>query len=296
MNLSLWRDRFSRRSLYTVFLNLFIYANVWVAGAIASLVFFVQRTLELGYFLSPVLLIFVAALIPYNLDRVIDTYVQEIPDQKAQAFFRQSGVAVILGLLSLSLAVLIYRAPTAVQWVCLGGLVPLIYGIPLWPWHHQSGWRWYRLKDIPGAKAWIVAGTITYAVVAVPLAYAGQGLNLTSGIMSLFLLVFVGSNSHVFDIRDIESDRQQGVLTMPVLWGVSNTRLFWTAANLFMLFILIGGRWQHLQFPALVVTVPSLLLTLTYLWQVNPCTRRNTYHIWVDGTLFLPALLSLAVR
>ena len=291
--ISFWRDRFTGRSLYDTFLKLFIYSNVWVAGAIASLVFFVQHTLGLAWQWQPMLLIFTAALIPYNLDRVIDTYVQKIPDQRAQAFFQQSGVVILLGLASLSLGWLIYQAPVMVRWVCLGGLVPLIYGVPLWPIYRQSEWRWYRLKDIPGAKAWIVAGTITYAVVAVPLAYTEHPFDLASGLVSLFLLIFIGSNSHTFDIRDVVSDRHQGVFTMPVLWGVANTRRFWTGANLLLLCLLTAGWGQDWQIPAPVVVLPSVVLTLIYLWQVEPETPRNAYSIWVDGILAVPALLSL---
>ncbi|MFE4108246.1 UbiA family prenyltransferase [Almyronema epifaneia] len=295
MNLSFWRDRCHRQVLYDTFLRLFIYSNIWVSAAIASLVFFVQQTLALAWQISPILLIFVAALIPYNLDRVIDTQVQKIPDQKAQAFFRHSGVTLLLGFAAIGLSWLIYQAPVTVRWVCLGGLIPLVYGIPLWPIYRHSQWRWYRLKDIPGAKAWIVAATITYAVVAVPLAYAKQGLDLAGGLTSLFLLIFVGSNSHIFDIRDIESDRQQGVYTMPVLWGVSNTRWFWLAANLLLIALLAWGWQENLQIPAPAIALPSLILTLSYISQVDANTHRDTYNIWIDGVLWLPALLSLAL-
>ncbi|MEO0409041.1 MAG: prenyltransferase, partial [Cyanobacteria bacterium P01_A01_bin.135] len=160
-------------ALYRAFL-LLVYSNLWVATAIASLVPFVQLTLGLALDWRPVALIFASALVPYLLDRVVDVYVQEIPDQRAQAFFKQPTSLLLLTLAAMVTAGLIYVAPAAVQWVSLGGLVPLLYGLPLFPGSNRDKLRWYRLKDIPGSKAWIVCCVITYALVAVPMAYAGR--------------------------------------------------------------------------------------------------------------------------
>ena len=70
--------------VYRLFLFTIVYPSIWVAAGLASLVVFVQYTLGLDFEWPPVLLIFASALIPYNLDRIADTYVQTIPDQKPQ--------------------------------------------------------------------------------------------------------------------------------------------------------------------------------------------------------------------
>lgn len=279
-----------QQQLYEAFLTLVIYPNLWVAAAITSLVPFVQVTLGLAWDWQPIALIFSAALLPYNVDRVADTHVQKIPDQRAQAFFQHSGVWGLLLGASLATGLLIYAAPPAVRLVSLGGLLPLIYGVPLFPWQGRKGLRWYRIKDIPGAKAWIVCGIITYAVVAVPLAYAGAPFDASAALTSLFLLIFVGSNSHMFDVRDIESDAKKGVVTMPVLWGTEGTRLFWIIANLSLIAALSWGWRVGLQIPDPAIALPLILITLTYILTLGPNTARNVYNIWIDGCLFLPIL------
>ncbi|MGF1514378.1 MAG: prenyltransferase [Elainellaceae cyanobacterium] len=296
MNLSLDSARSFAGRLYDAFLVLAVYSNIWVAAAIASLVPFVQTTLGLGLDWRPIALIFASALVPYLLDRLIDAYVQKIPDQRAQIFFRRPAPLALFAIASLATATLIYRAPAQVQLVCLGGLVPLLYGLPLFPGRDQDGPRWYRLKDIPGSKAWIVCSTITYAVVAVPLAYASQPFTPAVASVALFLLVFIGSNSHVFDIRDIQSDRRKGVMTMPVLLGTWRTRWVLTALNLGMLGLLILVRCRACVGPALIIVLPATAVTLVYIWLVNPRTPRNVYNIWVDGALFLPLALLVSVR
>lgn len=279
--------------LYQRFLQVFIYPSVWVAGAIASLAFFVQDTLGLSVGWRPAALIFCAALLPYNLDRILDTAVQKIPDSKAQSFFQKPGVLLILLAAAAGTSTLLYQATPAVRWVSLGGLVPLVYGLPLFPWRSSAGsLRWYRLKDIPGVKAWLVCSSITYAVVALPLAYSGQSPDLSVMITALWLLIFIGSNSHMFDVRDVESDQQKGVSTLPLLAGLRGTRIILTVFNGIAWMLLVWGQLRGFQVPKLVIALPATLLTLTYIWALTPKTPRQVYNIWIDGLLFVPVILT----
>lgn len=278
--------------MYRRFLYWIVYPNLWVACGITSLVWFVQQSLGLPQDWRPLALIFSIALIPYILDRVVDTVIQPIPNPDRQDMFQQASVWVWLGLALAVTGVLLYRAPLAVKWVSGGGIVPFLYGLPVFPLWRRGEIGWYRLKDIPGAKAWIVCGTITYGVVAVPMAYGGIGLSSEALMTGLFLLLFVGTNSHVFDIRDLDSDRSVGVKTMPVLVGVSGTRLILTLLNGTMVAILASAWIQSLAAPDLQVVLPATGISLAYLWILTPETKRENYDVWIDGSLFLPALLS----
>lgn len=125
--------------LYDRFLKLIIYPSIWVAAAIAFLGLYTQAVLKLGYDWQPIALIFVSALIPYNLDRIFDSYVQTIPDDKAQVFFRQPYIWILLLLAIASTAVLLYLAPSAVRYVSIAGIIPLLYGTPIFPWKRKIG-------------------------------------------------------------------------------------------------------------------------------------------------------------
>ena len=82
-----------------------------MAAAIASLGIYTQQILRLGHDWQPIVLIFVTALIPYNLDRIFDSYVQKIPDKKAQMFFRQPYIWALLITAIVATAFLLDRAP-----------------------------------------------------------------------------------------------------------------------------------------------------------------------------------------
>lgn len=274
-----------------LFLSTLVYPNIWVAAAIASLVPFVQDTLNLSFDWAPILFIFVTALIPYNLDRIADSYFQEIPDPKAQSYFRRGWGWIILAIAIVATITLLYRANHQVVMVSLWGLVPLIYGLPIFPWPGSDSWQWFRLKDIPATKAWIVSSVITYAVIAVPLAYAGQPFTLSAGFTSLFLLVFVGTNSHLFDVRDLRSDDKAGVQTLPSLVGVNGNRRIWFGLNGLALAVVAWGWIQSLLVPEPVIVLSCIAVNLIALCLVKPTTPRSLYSILIDGYLFLPSVI-----
>lgn len=273
--------------LYNRFLQLIIYPSIWVAAAIASLGIFTQEILQLESNWQAIAFIFATALIPYNLDRIFDSYVQKIPDTKAQLFFRQPCIWVLLGTAIATTATLLYYAPATVGYVSIAGIIPLLYGTPLFPVKHQSEWKWYRLKDIPGSKAWIVGSILTYAVIAIPIAYAEAKYDLLSALLTLFMFVFIVTNSHVFDIRDIKSDEEKGVVTLPILVGIRGTKIILTTINLIMLLI-ISGAWIFHIMPYHPEIILATVINLIYIWKVNKNTPRWIYSIWIEACLFIP--------
>ena len=281
--------------LYDRFLQLVIYPSIWVALAISSLGIFTQEILQLGSNLQAIALIFFTALIPYNLDRIFDSYVQKIPDTKAQLFFRQPCIWVLLVFAIAATAILLYNAPYEVRYVSIAGIIPLLYGTPLFPWKNKSEWQWYRLKDIPGSKAWIVGSILTYAVIVLPLAYAKAEFDLIAVLTTVFMFVFIVTNSHTFDIRDVISDLEKGVITLPIMAGIRGTKIILTAMNLLMLITIIGA-WLTNTMTYHPEMILATITNLIYIWAVNTDTPRWIYSICIEGLLFIPILGHWAIE
>ena len=278
--------------LYNRFLELIIYPSIWVALAIASLGIYASQTFGLETDWQPILLIFFTALIPYNLDRIFDSYIQTIPDERAQLFFRKPYVLILLLLAIAGTAWLLYTAPLQVKYVSIAGIVPLLYGAPVLPFKREQ-WQWYRLKDIPGSKAWIVGSVLTYAVVAIPLAYAGKGVNFSELLITLFLFIFIVTNSHIFDLRDIESDREKGVVTLPIMVGVKGTKVLLTIMNL-AIALIVFIAWNNNIIAYHPEIILAAVVNLLYVALVDTNAPRWVYSIIIEGCLFAPLLFNLA--
>ncbi len=285
---------FLSRWLYDRFLQLIIYPSIWVAAAIASLGMFTQEILQLESNWQAIALIFFTALIPYNLDRIFDSYVQEIPDTKAQLFFRQPCIWVLLLTAIIATAILLYDAPSSVRYVSIAGIIPLLYGTPLFPLKNQSRWQWYRLKDLPGSKAWIVGSILTYAVIALPMAYVGAKYDVVAALTTLFMFVFIVTNSHIFDIRDLESDRHKGVVTLPIIAGIRGTKTILTVMNILMLLTIIGAGSADIMtyHPEIII---ATAINLIYIRKVNTDTPRWVYSILIEACLFVPILANWVI-
>lgn len=277
---------FNKQDWRDFFLETLIYSNIWVSLAVASLCFSFQLLIELPLDWRSPLFCFAAALIPYHLDRVFDAYVQKIPDSNVQSYYEKPGFLVwfLIALGLTIIATLLWFAPIAVRYISLVGIFPLIYGVPLFP---KSN-RWYRLKDIPGSKAWIVGIIITYAVVSLPCAYANYWPQGISFILStLFLFFFIVTNSHSFDIRDIKSDQEKGVITLPLMMGIERMKILLSIFNISVLALWVWA-WLSLLIPFKLEVIVSILITLLYLWMLKPSTPRSIYSVVIDGCLFIP--------
>lgn len=175
--------------LYERFLEVFVYSSVWAAGGLFALTVFSSRMLGLGWSIQPGLLVLFSCLFIYNLDHVIDTRVQRIPDREAHDYFNRPAVLVLLVASAVLTGLLVGGAPLAAKIVfAIYTVIGLVYGLPLFP---RWGGTKARLKDVPMLKSWLVGGTVTLGVVGLPAAWAGRWVWPDIGFLGLFMGVFV---------------------------------------------------------------------------------------------------------
>ncbi len=281
--------------LFERFLEIFVYSSLWLAGGMAALVLFAQRVLGLGFDLRPAALILLSALFIYNLDHVIDSRVQQVPEAKARRYFKHPGLLILLVAAAVGTGILAGTAPVAVKAVFAGYMsIGLLYGLPVVPVRHGGERHWYRLKDIPLMKAWLVAFTVTCAVVGLTVTYAGAGWSPDAWAFGVFVLIFGLTNTHMSDVRDIDSDRDARVFTLPIALGHRRTRLALVALNLVLLALWMAGwsRPMVTEHPAMIVAVVA---TLVYVLYLDVRTPPTVFRVVVDGCPYLPWILALLI-
>jgi 4-hydroxybenzoate polyprenyltransferase len=95
-----------------------------------------------------------------------------------------------------------------------------------------------RLKDIPVMKNVVVAISWALVCTLLPAAHMGS-LNSMVFLTIIFMTAKSFINTVLYDIRDLEGDRESGVRTIPVLLGPANAFVILLAVNSALLSLLL---------------------------------------------------------
>lgn len=226
--------------------------------------------------------LFCGTLLIYNLDHLRDDRQRASADPEARPRLALPWRIAALTLATLGLVGSFAAGGLPLILTSLpAGIIGLFYGARFRP---GGG----RLKDLPGAKAWIVAVAVSQACLFLPLHSLGIVPGLRHGGVALFLLVLTAIDAHCFDLRDLEVDAGSGAST----WA---TRLGGQRAQV---------RLRHLTAAAAIVAGLAAILgwlpwsaaaTLAVSWitlrWVRPGAPRERFGSVVDGWLLLPAVI-----
>lgn len=185
----------------------------------------------------------------------------------------------------LSIILAFIDTPIAVPIVFIPLVANLVYGSKLLPGVP-------RFKDIPVMKNLFVALTWAICVTLLPIAHIGQRPETPIVIMVFgFLLTRSFVNTVLYDIRDVDGDRAQGVRTIPVLLGTKKTLIILLALNSALLpWLFFAGS-----------VMPPLALAMIFygfMYIMYFRTRRDplVLDFFVDGEWMHFCILFLALR
>jgi len=199
-----------------------LYSSAYLAVIAAAEVLIVTELLSLP--LSPAPL--VAALLTfavYGNDRLADVEADAKTSPARAAFVRRnqdllyslSAVAYGLGV---ALAVL--GGPVAFAMAFLPGVVWLCYASDLFP----NGARLKPLKRVFILNSTLVAAVWAVGMVFLPIVFVGAPITGTSGVVFVFFFLATFINVEIPNVGDLAGDREVGVKTFPVVFGVDGTR------------------------------------------------------------------------
>ncbi len=233
---------------------------------------------------------FCAALLVYNFDRLRPDAADRLNiPRRTEAAFRWRRVS--LALVLFSVAVLVWLPVLRRDWLSLAAIglgTPLVlhYSLPL---------RGRRLKDVPYLKTFFAPTLVTVAVFALPLLREPATFSpLYAPLIAVWGWGLLLANMLLCDARDIPGDVHSGVTSLPSHIGLPSTRrLLWTlalaCAGLATQMVLLGPRETRGVWFALAV-FPTAYVSGLSLAILRPRSERF-YERWVEGLLFLPALL-----
>jgi len=207
----------------------------------------------------------------HTLNRFVDREVSGLRGTfREEAYARHARVYVVAAFLSMLVSLGLAYMIGLVPWLMLAlvTLVGALYNLRIFP----RGWRFRRLRDLPGTKNFFMASAWALVIAVIP--YVGWPLDISADMIvaALFIFSVVFVRSSLSDLIEIQSDRLLGRETIPVVIGEARTRRLLDAISLFLALLLV------LSYPLKWTTSLSFTLfsCVYYMWICFELCDRKT--------------------
>lgn len=266
-------------------LSILVSSSLFVAAALLAVVYFTFLSLQIQPHLPLFFASFLVTFSVYTLNKVTDKEEDAVnTPERRFLFVNRDWLLVGLSAVAYAVALLIGAwtgEPLAVIFLLVPLLVSIVYSIRLSP-------SLPRVKDMFVAKS----ASVTVSLVASTSLFAYMFFNDVYVILfwAFFLSIKLFINTTLFDVRDVDGDRQTGVDTIPAMLGIQRTRHLLLALNT----LLIPWVAAALYFGVLLTVLPLVLFCIGYgYWYILRFCRAErkayslSYDLLVDGEWML---------
>ena len=268
-----------------------IHSSLSVGLVAMTMLFISQSLLGLPTSLELLLIAFLISFSAYNINRKTDTKEDRISYPERTEFLNIYYKYIkIMALIAYIIALFVSFSNSLV--VGLIVLLPLIsvslYSIPWIPAFTTT-----RLKDIFVVKNATVATVWATGVIILPLAYFEKPLTLTSMAVFFYIFLKVFGNSVTFDIRDVAGDTVHNIRTIPIKFGIANTKKILTLINLGSFCVIIVSVLYNLLTVAAYLISLVVIYTQIYIHFISKTNIRFLTDVLADGEYIVMCLLAL---
>lgn len=273
-----------------------IESNLYIALTAGMLTVATQLLLHQPAGFHPYLfIIFFATFFDYNLHRLYTLHfaTAALQGPRHAWLLRNKNLFYILMVLaSIGFIISITQAKLSVLYILLPfAALTVFYSIPFLRWKNKN----WRLRDLPFVKVFLIAGNWTMITILLPLIQYGKTVD-DSEVLWIIAerFFFVLALCIPFDIRDIDTDRQAGLKTIPNVLGAEKS---WQLAYLSVMISLALSSLHYTQTGETGFLVSFLISSLTTIIALS-IAKRRLYNLYlygvIDGMLLLQALLLVA--
>lgn len=275
----------------TQLINWMLYTSFFAACCAVGLCMATERLLigEVPPLLSSLhLLVYGSTLLVYNVHYLVKPSYPELSDKFAWSqhykFWHYGGL--LTGIACCAYGVL--TLPLAIFYACVVlGLLSFAYSLPLLPFKDKK-----RLKDFGWVKILVLTSVWTIVTSILPMLYWDKPIQQYP-FEILLRFVFMFTLCVAFDIRDMQTDKDANIYTLPNIIGLQNSyRLMDAALVLFALLSVV----QYLRYPfagRLIAELLSAVVTAAVIRYSKTHSSDKVYLGFVDGMMLLYALLVL---
>ncbi len=189
---------------------------------------------------------------------------------REKSYLRHKRIYFLAAMISLMIALLLSfsHSPLSFGVLFFMSLAGGLYNMKILP----DGWRFQRLKDIPGSKNFSTAMAWGMVTAVLPALNDPRYFNTKMAVAFVFTFVLVFIRSSMSDIMDIQSDKLLGRETIPVVIGKEKTQTLLKVILLILLCILLISFWAGWTSAISIF----LIIPLLYIWICfQLCDRRS---------------------
>lgn len=270
--------------------------NVYVAVGAGCLCFACTRLLGNTPTAAPVAVAMLYVLSMHLLNHLTGTAEDEFNDpERARFYDRHRSLLSVMAVAAGGLGILSASAMGAAAFAILlvMSLLGLSYNLYLLP--ESMGFKFRRIKDIPGSKTVLIA--VAWGVVAALLpGITGKGsLTVPTGVVFVWATALVFARTAFFDLLDVQGDRIMGKETLPILLGKRKTVVLLKGLLAGCMILLFAGSAIGLG-PGLGLSLalcPAAMLTLVHAYEKGRMLSSMRLEFLVESLFLLSGVITL---
>ena len=264
-------------------------SNLFVAICASSLVW---QTMILvspdSEFYFDVIVVFLSTLFIYNFHRLVK--IRQISrDSNVKELESETKLYLRMSILSLLFLLPCFYYFDSWHWLifCIGGVIAITYSIPILGFKSKK----YSLRTAPYVK--LFALVIVWMLMTVIFPFKDANFESPEFVLIMLeRLCFLFAITLPFDIRDMEMDRDQQVLTIPLKYGWRRSIMLSNGFLLVFLILVLLGYFKTIhnifQTSALLI---SVLITFIAIQKSRPDSSLIHYTFYLEGTSLAQSLL-----
>jgi 4-hydroxybenzoate polyprenyltransferase len=273
------------------FINWILYTSLFAACCATGLCMATEKLL-LGHapplFTSLHLLVFCSTLLVYNTHYIVKKSSPDVSDRFAWSQYHKLWHYLFFGVGLVGCMVSMFLVPVNIIFACgVLGILSFAYSLPLLPFKNKK-----RLKDFGWVKILVLTTVWTIVTSVLPMLYWGKLLSLYP-FEILIRWVFLFTLCIAFDIRDMQTDLEANIYTLPNLIGVKNS---YRLMSVSMIAFTILSFIQFLRHPSPVRLGGELLTALLTKLAVDYTQKHpsdRAYLGLIDGMMLVYAVAVL---
>ena len=169
-------------------------------------------------------------------------------------------------------------------------LISVAYNVPMV--YFQN--KWLRLRQIPGAKLFLIALVWSLSCVLLPILELNTRADISwfnTGVLVAMEFFFIAAITIPFDIRDFFQDKRDALHTLPTMLGAHKSKqIAYIFLGLYLLLLVLLGADAYAR-EIFIALVLSTVLAAWLIKRANAQKSEYFYFLLLDGTMLVGVMV-----